>query len=87
MTDRGTAASESRSHFRRRVDQALQDIPLQEALKDAMVGLRDRRTAAFESFDFERGRADLMRRRGANLERIPELLDQFRTRLEGAGGV
>jgi len=52
-----------------------------------MVGLRDRRTAAFESFDFERGRADLMRRRGANLERIPELLDQFRTRLEGAGGV
>ena len=52
-----------------------------------MTGLRGRRNAAFESFDFEAGRQELKRRRQANLDRLPELLDQFTQRLAAAGGV
>src|SRR5205807_680884 len=40
----------------------------------------------FASFDFERGRADLKRRRQANLERLDDLLDEFQRRLEEVGG-
>ena len=52
-----------------------------------MIGLRGRRNKAFESFDFARGRAELKRRRLANLDRLPELLDQFTQRLAAVGGV
>src|SRR5690349_24567437 len=52
-----------------------------------MTGLRGRRDKAFESFDFEKGRADLKRRRRANLDRLPELLEQFAERLAAVGGV
>ncbi len=51
-----------------------------------MTGLRSRRDTAFESLDFEKGRADLKRRRLANLDRLPELLEQFTKRLEAVGG-
>ena len=78
---------ESRGHFGRRVNRALDDPTLQKALTDAMIGLRGRRNKAFESFDFARGRAELKRRRLANLERLPELLDQFTQRLAAVGGV
>ena len=52
-----------------------------------MTGLRGRRDKAFESFDFEKGRADLKQRRVANLDRLPELLEQFTQRLAAVGGV
>ena len=52
-----------------------------------MTGLRGRRDVAFESFDFAKGRAELKRRRQANLHRIPELLEQFAQRLAAVGGV
>src|SRR5690349_20641626 len=52
-----------------------------------MSGLRGRRDVAFESFDFAKGRAELKRRRQANLHRIPELLEQFAQRLAAVGGV
>ena len=52
-----------------------------------MTGLRARRDAAFESFDFAEGRAELKRRRQANLDRLPELLEQFTRRLSAVGGV
>ena len=78
---------ESRGHFGRRVNRALDDPILQKALTDAMIGLRGRRNKAFESFDFARGRAELKRRRLANLDRLPELLDQFTQRLAAVGGV
>jgi len=77
---------ESRRHFSHRVDKALDDPDLQRALTHAMTGLRARREKAFESFDFETGRADLKRRRLANLDRLPELLEQFTERLEAVGG-
>ena len=77
---------ESRRHFSRRVDKALNDPDLQKALTHAMTGLRAKRDKAFESFDFEQGRADLKRRRLANLDRLPELLEQFTQRLEAVGG-
>ncbi|HSS94849.1 MAG TPA: LUD domain-containing protein [Candidatus Dormibacteraeota bacterium] len=77
---------ESRRHFARRVDRALDDPKLQGALTQAMVGLRSRRDAAFQSLDFETGRADLKQRRRANLERLPELAAQFTERLEAVGG-
>jgi L-lactate dehydrogenase complex protein LldF len=77
---------ESRRHFRKRVDAALGDETLQRAMVGAMTGLRARREAGFASFDFERGRADLKRRRQANLERLDDLLDEFRARLEEVGG-
>ena len=51
-----------------------------------MTGLRGRRNVAFESYDFERGRADLKARRQANLERLPELAQRFTERLEAVGG-
>ncbi|HEV2415409.1 MAG TPA: LUD domain-containing protein [Candidatus Dormibacteraeota bacterium] len=78
---------ESRAHFSRRVSKALDDPKLQKALIQAMTGLRARRNAAFESFDFEKGRAELKQRRQANLDRLPELLEQFTQRLSAVGGV
>lgn len=51
-----------------------------------MTELRAKRDRAFESFDFESGRADLKKRRMANLERLPELAAQFKERLEAVGG-
>ena len=77
---------ETRRHFARRVNQALDDKDLQQALVHAMTGLRAKRDKAFESLDFATGRADLKRRRLENLERLPELLDQFTRRLEAVGG-
>ena len=79
--------TETRGHFSRRVNRALDDPNLQKALIGAMTGLRSRRNAAFESFDFAEGRAELKRRRQANLERIPELLEQFAQRLAAVGGI
>ncbi|MHB8687231.1 MAG: LUD domain-containing protein [Candidatus Dormibacteraceae bacterium] len=88
MSRFGPCASvpERRGHFSRRVDRALGDAKLQKALTQAMTGLRGRRNAAFENFDFEKGRADLKDRRRANLDRLPELLEQFTERLEAVGG-
>ena len=78
---------ESRRHFSRRVDKALDDASLQKALIMGMTRLRGGRNVAFESFDFEKGRADLKRRRQANLDRLPELLEQFTQRVSAVGGV
>lgn len=78
--------TESRRHFERRVNRALDNPSLQKALVGAMTGLRARRAKAFESFDFEKGRADLKERRMANLERLPELVQEFKQRLEAVGG-
>ena len=78
--------TETRRHFGRRVKKALDDPDLQKALVQAMTGLRARRDQAFESHDFAKGRADLKERRLANLDRLPELLEQFTTRLEAVGG-
>jgi L-lactate dehydrogenase complex protein LldF len=88
MTDHAgtTSANESRRHFRKRVRKALNDPDLQRALRQALVGIRERRNKAFQSFDFEAGRADLKQRRLANLERLPELLEEFKERLEEVGG-
>jgi L-lactate dehydrogenase complex protein LldF len=78
---------ESRRHFSRRVDKALDDPNLQRALTSGLTGIRGRRDLAFESFDFAKGRADLKKRRRANLEHLPKLVEQFTERLESAGGV
>jgi L-lactate dehydrogenase complex protein LldF len=80
------AEREGRRHFRTRVEGALGDARLQEALTGAMVALRQRRDQAFAGYDFERGREELRRRRQQNLARLPELVDQFRQRLEAVGG-
>jgi len=77
---------ESRRHFAGRVNKALDDPKLQRALTQAMTGLRSRRDAAFANFDFEAGRTELKRRRRANLQRLPELVQQFTERLEAVGG-
>lgn len=77
---------ESRGHFARRVNRALDDPKLQRALIHAMTGLRARRNLAFESFDFAKGREELKRRRLANLDRLPELLQQFAERVGAVGG-
>jgi L-lactate dehydrogenase complex protein LldF len=77
---------ESRRHFRRRVEDALANPSLQRALPPAMVAVRGRRRRAFEDFDDASGREELGRRRRGNLARLPELVDQFRQRLEQAGG-
>lgn len=77
---------ESRRHFSRRVNQALDNPNLQQALVQAMTGLRARRNVAFESLDFEKGRTELKARRQANLDRLPELAQQFAERLSAVGG-
>lgn len=77
---------ESRRHFAGRVNHALDNGRLQQALTQAMTGLRARRNVAFESFDFEKGRADLKQRRRANLDLLPELARQFTERVEAVGG-
>jgi L-lactate dehydrogenase complex protein LldF len=77
---------ETRRHFTRRVNKALDDPDLQGALINAMTGLRAKREKAFEGFDLEEGRAELKRRRLANLDRLPELIEQFTQRLEAVGG-
>jgi len=77
---------ETRRHFRRRVDAALENPRLQEALTGALTALRAHRERGFQSLDFEAGREELKRRRRANLPRLPELIEQFCERLEAAGG-
>jgi len=79
--------SESRRHFARRVDKALDNPSLQQALTSGLTGIRARRDRAFESFDFDRGRTELKKRRLDNLPHLPELADQFKARMEAAGGV
>jgi len=78
---------ESRRHFARRVDKALENPSLQRALTSGLTGIRARRDRAFESFDFAKGREELKQRRRANLDHLPELADQFKQRMEEAGGV
>ena len=51
-----------------------------------MTELRAKRDRAFATFDFASGRADLKKRRMANLERLPELAAQFQERLGAVGG-
>jgi iron-sulfur cluster protein len=65
---------------------ALGDENLQRALTTALPGIRAKREHGMEGFDFEGQRQDLKRRRMAALDRLPELLDQFKTRLEAVGG-
>ena len=77
---------ESRRHFRGRVQQALDDAPLQQNMVRVMNALRERRNAAFSSQDFAAGREELRGRRLGNLDRLPELLEEFRVRLEEVGG-
>ena len=77
---------ETRRHFAGRVNRALDDPKLQQALTHAMTGLRGRRNVAFESFDFDKGRSDLKQRRRANLDRLPELARRFTERVEAVGG-
>ena len=78
--------TESRRHFTARVNRALRDERLQQALTHAMTHLRERRNVAFESYDFEKGRAELKRRRLENLDRLPELAREFAERVEAVGG-
>ena len=78
---------ESRRHFARRVEKALDDPNLQRALTSGLTGIRGRRDQAFKTFDFAKGQAELKQRRRANLKRLPELVGQFKERLEAAGGV
>ncbi|MDR0359245.1 MAG: LUD domain-containing protein, partial [bacterium] len=77
---------ESRRHFRARVEGALDNRRQQAALRSGLTNLRHRRDEAFESFDFDAGRAELKARRQENLEHLPELFSRFRERLEAAGG-
>jgi len=77
---------ETRRHFRGRVDAALENPRLQQALTEAMTSLRAMRERGFQSYDFATGREELKRRRQANLGRLPELVERFRERLEAVGG-
>src|SRR5260370_16926694 len=72
---------ESRRHFGRRVNKALDDPKLQGALIQAMTGLRSKREAGFKSFDFATARAALKHPRLANLDRLPHLPHRFPDRL------
>src|SRR5262249_48371358 len=86
LARRSWRVAESRRHFRARVDDALENPRLQQALTEAMTSLRAVRERGFQSYDFETGREELKRRRRETLPRLPELVEQFRQRIEAVGG-
>lgn len=78
--------AETRRAFRGRVRDALANPRLQQAMTENMPAMRGRREVAFETFDFEAGRQALKQRRQANLANLPELVSEFKARLEAVGG-
>src|SRR5437764_3885046 len=86
QTTRTVYKRESRRHFRKRVKAALADAELQRAMTTAMPGFRARRETAMVGFDFEGQRQALKKRRLRNLDQLPQLVEQFKERLEAVSG-
>jgi len=71
--------------FKKRVAERLHAPGLQTALKRALPPLRDRRSAAMASLDFEAARQDLKAMKMDAIDRLPELIHQFKTEAEKVG--
>src|SRR5205823_3984682 len=70
-----------------RVRDALASETLGVALDRALPTFRERRLAYFEGRDFEAARHDLAVRRQAGIDRLPELVEQFKREAEAVGAV
>ncbi len=75
------------SAFKKRVAERLHAPGLQTALKRALPSLRDRRNAAMAGVDFETARQDLKAMRMDAIERLPELVQQFKAEAEKVGTI
>ena len=73
--------------FKERLREALESESLPVALGRSLPQLSERRDAAFRARDFKGGQADLGGRRRAALERLPELVEEFRAAAEAVGTV
>lgn len=73
--------------FKKRLKNALDSPTLEEALERALSQFRERRNAAFEPGEFPILRDDLKRRKDDALDRLPELVAQFKTEAEKVGAV
>lgn len=71
--------------FQRRLDAALRDEHLGQALDRALSAFRERRAQAFAGLDFEGMRQDLRRRKEDAIGRLPELVEQFTREAEAVG--
>src|SRR5581483_9791073 len=79
--------SVSRPPFKHRLKEALDAPNLELALTRALTQFRDRRGASFAPGEFEPLRDELVRRKNAAIERLPELVDQFTREAEKVGAV
>lgn len=71
--------------FKARLKHALESPNLEQALERALTAFRERRAASFVPGEFEYLRADLVKRKNAAIERLPELIAQFTTEAEKVG--
>ena len=77
----------ARAPFKERLKEALASPTLELALERALTTFRERRDASFQPGEFERLRVDLVQRKNAAIERLPELVAQFTAEAEKVGAV
>ncbi len=75
------------SAFKKRVAERLHAPGLQTALKRALPGMRERRAAALATIDFESARRELKAMKMDAIERLPELVQQFKAEAEKVGTI
>ena len=73
--------------FKERLREALDSPNLENALEYALRQFRERRAASFEPGEFEWRRDDLKQRKSDFIQRLPELVQQFKTEAEKVGCV
>jgi len=73
--------------FKDRLREALESESLPVALGRSLPQLSERRNAAFSARDFPSSQADLGGRRQAALDRMPELVEEFKAAAEAVGTV
>jgi iron-sulfur cluster protein len=73
--------------FQKRIEAALASPTLETALTRALPTFRQRRAAGLAGLDFPALQADLARRKQANVERLPALIEQFTAAAQRNGAV
>lgn len=71
--------------FKERLKHALESPNLEQALERALGAFRERRAASFAPGEFLRLRQDLVERKNAALDHLPELVQQFKEEAEKVG--
>ena len=77
--------STTHAPFEKRLNDALQSPTLETALTRALPIFRQRRDASLADGDFHERQQALARRRAAGVDRLPELVEQFKASAEAVG--